>query len=94
MFCMIILLILPKLFEKTLSRSGDIESCRPGRRIYMYPLPQFMDEGLSEERRLMKWVGIFQAGIFQWGIFLEPDLIYKHFNYVVTLLSVNCKFIC
>ena len=29
----------------------------------MYTLPQFIDEVLSEEIQLMKWVGIFQVGI-------------------------------
>ena len=29
----------------------------------MYTLPEFIDEVLSEERQLMKWVGIFQVGI-------------------------------
>ena len=29
----------------------------------------FMDTALSEERQLMKWVGIFQVGIFWGGIF-------------------------
>ena len=49
----------------------------------MYILRPFMDEVLSEERQLMKWVGIFQVEIF-WveifqvgispgGIFLEPQ---------------------
>ena len=31
-----------------------------------------MDKVLSEERQLMKLVGIFQVGIFPGGIFLEP----------------------
>ena len=35
----------------------------------MHPLPPFMDEELSEERQLMKWLGIFQVGIFWEGIF-------------------------
>ena len=35
----------------------------------MYTLPPFMDAVLSEERQLMKWVGIFQVGIFWVGIF-------------------------
>ena len=65
MFCMKNLLILPKFNEKTLSRSEDIKIFRPGRRIYMYALPPFMDEVLSEERQLMKWVGIFQVEIFR-----------------------------
>ena len=32
----------------------------------MYSFPPFMDKALSEERQLMKWVGIFRVGIF-WG---------------------------
>ena len=32
----------------------------------MHTLSPFMDELLSEERQLMKWVGIFQVGIFWW----------------------------
>ena len=59
MFCMKILLILPKFNEKILSHSRDIKIFRPGRRMYMYTLPPFMDEMLSEERQLMKWVEIF-----------------------------------
>ena len=52
-FCIKILLILPKFHEKTLSRSGDIKIFCPGR-MYMYSLlhprlPPFMDEVLSEE---------------------------------------------
>ena len=39
MFCLKILLILPKFHEKTLRRSGDIEIFRPGKRIYVYTLP-------------------------------------------------------
>ena len=31
--------------------------------------PGFMDEVLCEERQLMKWVGIFQVGIFWVGVF-------------------------
>ena len=43
----------------------------------MYTLPPFMDAVLSEQRQLMKWVGIFQVrifrvGIFPGAIFLEP----------------------
>ena len=34
--------------------------------MYMHTLSPFMDELLSEERQLMKWVGIFQVGIFWW----------------------------
>ena len=56
MFCMKILLILPKFHEKTLSHSGDIK---------LFPSGKV----LSEERQLMKWVGIFQGGIFWVGIF-------------------------
>ena len=59
-----ILLTLPNFYEETLSRSGDIKIFRPGR-LYMYTLPPFMDEVLSKERQLMKWVGIFQMGIFR-----------------------------
>ena len=67
MFSMKILSILPKFHEKTLSRPF-----RPGRRMYMYILSPFMDAMLSEERQLIKWVGIFQVGILPGGIFLEP----------------------
>ena len=35
----------------------------------MYTLPPFMNEMLSEERQLMKWVGIFQVEIFWVSIF-------------------------
>ena len=42
----------------------------PGRRMYMYALPiPFMDELLSEEKQLMKWMGIFQVRIFWVGTF-------------------------
>ena len=36
--------------------------------MYMYTLPPFIGEVLSEERQLMKWVVIFQVGVF-WGEF-------------------------
>ena len=62
-FFMKTLLILPRLREKTLSRSGDIKIFRPGGRMYMYTLPPFTNEGLSEERKLIKWVKIFQVRI-------------------------------
>ena len=35
----------------------------------MYTLPPFMDAVLSEERQLMKWVEVFQVGIFWVEIF-------------------------
>ena len=82
-----ILLILPKFHGKTLKRPGDIKIFRPGRWMYMYTLPPFMDAVLNEERQLMKWVrilqmGIFWAGNFRLGIFpgggslLEPLLMF------------------
>ena len=37
----------------------------------MYILRPFMDEVLSEERQLMKWVGIFLVEIFWVGILRE-----------------------
>ena len=56
----------------------------------MYTLPPFMDNLLSEERQLIKWVGIFQVGIFwmgifqgrifPWGIFLEPACSLYYFS--------------
>ena len=48
MFCMKILLILPKFHEKTLSRSGDIKIFCPGRRMYMYTLPLFLRKTVNE----------------------------------------------
>ena len=36
----------------------------------MHTLPPFMNAVLSEERQLMKWVGIFLVGIFCGGDFL------------------------
>ena len=36
----------------------------------MYTLPPFRDEVLSEERQLIKWVGIFPMGIILVRIFL------------------------
>ena len=33
------------------------------------PVPPFMDEVLSEETELIKWVGIFKVRIFWVGIF-------------------------
>ena len=69
MFSMKILLILLKFHEETLSCSGDIKIFRQGKRMYMYSLPPFKEEVLSEERQLMKWVGIFQVEIFWLGIF-------------------------
>ena len=72
MFFMKILLILPKLHEKTHSRPGDIKFFCQGRRMFMHNLPPFIGAVLSEERQLLKWVGIFQVGIFRgefdgWG---------------------------
>ena len=63
-FFMKMLLILPMFHGKTLSLSGDFEIIDPGRRMYIYTFPPFMDELLSEKRQLMKWVGIFHVGIF------------------------------
>ena len=67
MFFIKILLTLPKFHEKTLRRPGDIKIFRPRRRMYMYTLPPFMNPVLSEEKQLMKWVGIFQVGNFRGG---------------------------
>ena len=64
-----ILLILPRFYEKTLIGLEDIKIFRPGRRMYMYSLLPFMDAVFSEERQVMKWVGIFQVRIFWVGIF-------------------------
>ena len=64
MFFMKILLILPQFHEKNLSRPRNIKIFRPGRRMYMYPLPPFIEAVLGEERQLMKWVGISRVGIF------------------------------
>ena len=64
MFFMKILLILPKFHEKTLSGPGDIKIFRPGRKMYLYTLPPFIDVVLSVERQLMKCMGIFQVEIF------------------------------
>ena len=50
---------MPKFHEKSLSRPG------PGRRMDMYALPPFMDAMISEEKKIMKWVRIFQVGIFR-----------------------------
>ena len=69
MIFMKILLILLKFHEKTLSRPGNTKVFRPGRRMYMYTLPPFMNAALSEERQLMKEVGIFQMGFFWVAIF-------------------------
>ena len=72
-----ILLILLKFHEKTVTRSGDMKIVCPVRRMYMHnlspsPSPSlpFMDEVLSVERQLMKWVGILQVEVFWVGIFL------------------------
>ena len=56
--------ILPKFQEKTLARLGDIKISLAGRRMYTYALSPFMDIMLSKERQVLKWVGIFQVGIF------------------------------
>ena len=53
-FYMKILVILSKFYEKTLSSPGYI--------FLYYTLLPFMDGVFSEERELMKWVGIFQFG--------------------------------
>ena len=50
-----------KVHEKTLSRPVDIKIFRLGRRMYMYTLLPFTDAVLSEERQLIKWVGVFQV---------------------------------
>ena len=63
MFFIKTLSILPRFREKTLSRSGDIKIFRPGRRMYMYTLPPFTDEVLSEEIKLIKSVKIFQVPV-------------------------------
>ena len=65
MFFVEILWILAKFHEKTLSRPGDIKTFYPGRRMQIYTLLPFTDAVLSEKRQLMKWVGIFQVGIFR-----------------------------
>ena len=54
MFYMKSLLILPSFDKKTLSLSGNIKIFRPERRMYIYTLPPFMDEVVSEEWRLIK----------------------------------------
>ena len=46
-----ILLILPKFHEKTLRRPGYIKIFCPGRRMYIYTLPPFIDAVLTEERQ-------------------------------------------
>ena len=66
-FYMKILVILPKFYEKTLSSPGDIKMFS-SRRMYIYILLPFMDAVFSEERELMKCVGIFQLGNFWVGI--------------------------
>ena len=58
-----------KVHEETLRGPGDIKIFRTGRRMYMYTLPPFMDAVLSEERQLMKKLGIFQVGVFWVAIF-------------------------
>ena len=69
MFFMKILLILPKFHEKTLSRPGDIKIFLPGRKMYMYTFPPFMEAVLREKRELLNWVGIFQVWDFLGGNF-------------------------
>ena len=49
----------------------------------MYTLPPFMSEVFSEKRQFMKFVGIFQLGIFPVGIFLEPK---KSFNLIIQII--------
>ena len=39
----------------------------------MYTLPPFIDAILSEERQLMKWLGIFQVRIFWVEIFRKKN---------------------
>ena len=64
-----ILLILPKFHEKTVSRPGDIKIFLPGRKMYMYTFPPFMEAVLREKRQLLNWVGIFQVWDFLGGNF-------------------------
>ena len=66
-FYMKISVILPKFYEKTLSSPGDIKMFS-SRRMYIYIFLPFMDAVFSEERELVKWVGIFQLGNFWVGI--------------------------
>ena len=73
-----ILLMLPKFHEKTLSHPGNIKTFRPRRTMYIYTLPPFMDALLSEERQLMKWVGIFWVGILR-GEFSRGSLMDENF---------------
>ena len=47
--------------------------------MYMYTLPPFIGEVLSEERQLMKWVVIFQVGVF-WGDFPGGSLMGGNFR--------------
>ena len=67
-----ILLILPKFYEKTLSRPGDIKIFLPGKKMYMYTFPPFIEAVLSEKKQLLSWVGIFQFGNFS-GRISEGD---------------------
>ena len=69
MFYMKILLILPKFHEKTLSLPRYITIFCPGRRMYMYTLPAFMEAVLSGERQSMERAGMFQVGILCVAIF-------------------------
>ena len=68
--------ILPKFHEKTLSGPGDIKVFCPGRRMYIYALLPLMDAVFSEERQLMKWVGVF----------------YNHFHNILRLSDVLPNF--
>ena len=47
MFCMKILLLLPKFHEKTLTLSGDIKIFRPGSRMYIYTLPTIYGQSVK-----------------------------------------------
>ena len=50
-----------KKYQNISSREDD---------VYVHSPPPFVNEVLSEEMQLMKWVRIFQVGIFPRGIFL------------------------
>ena len=69
MFCIKILLILLNFHGKTLSSSADTNQNFYSREedVLVHsppPLPPFMDKVLSEERQILKWVGIFKVGLF------------------------------
>ena len=67
MFCMKILLLLPKFHEKTLSRSEDIKIFCPGSRMYIYTLPTIYGRSVKWRKTINEMGGNIPVGNFLRG---------------------------